>query len=262
MYYVSRLFGGESDRDRRVGVVSIDTQEESIITCNELSKLVLDHKETVLGAAPVFGLGSNVIPIPYQDEQYLTSRQSKLKVFKRINVVTWKDIITRIEWSCMDIMNNVTIRLSDFGHEIADLAVNPYVPLEKKDVCIRFVLDDKVKVNRNSFNAFIGSSTGQPYFILDLHEVTDPVLALDIYHKILDWHHAGDDCYLSNAWLYIDDDYDRLMFYMGLYTKCAEFRYKHLGTPQYRRRSWRVSLYCILKMNKTYRGKIKNVVRK
>lgn len=119
----------------------------------------------------------------FQPKETQTQLQLKTKLLKHVDVLTYKSMITHFRWQCDEISEPVTIRLSDFGTVLADYSLTSVAPANRH--VVTFVFDDKISLGGNNFCLCTDSSLSIGVngigVKLDLHEVTNDLLARQIY---------------------------------------------------------------------------------
>lgn len=146
MLYVSRDFHNDS-----YGVYDTDDGTEELITFTDLAKVTIDDGIDVKGITTqdMSSLGIKSIfldtVIPYQDPQFYTKAQAKLKTLRGIDIHTWKDEITYIGINGHVFPEKLSVRLSDYGKTMhGEMDVMWYGTKQGKSITL--VLDDKLYV--------------------------------------------------------------------------------------------------------------------
>lgn len=176
MLYVSRCVG-----QKKFMVCDTDDGTEEEVTFSKLHgiiKLGIEVKGVEVGTRVVNKTVQTFIKRVevYQDVGNLTAKQVKLKTLGGIEIKTQGDTITNITWRDEQTKRRVRIRLSDYGTKCADYIIRGGQQWHK--VPIILVLDDKIKIRKNTFYGFTHSLA-----FIDLTEVTDVRTAKFVYEE-------------------------------------------------------------------------------
>lgn len=176
--FVSRRIGV-----RDYGVFDTDDGIEQRATTSDLVDAVLFCN------LEIGGVSHTEFPIrPYQPIETKTQLQLKTKLLSFVDITTWDGMLTNITWDSHKIRRPVSIRVSDFGTQIAEFVFsgNDVSGTHK----LTLIFDDKIKpVEPFSLQPLVcpASIKGRDMLglVFDFREVTDDKLACSLYNSIL-----------------------------------------------------------------------------
>lgn len=146
MLYISRYVRRDS-----FGVVDTSDGVEEVVTYDELHHICTDLGIDVCGVelVEVDNLMHLGCVEPYQMNEYVRPNQTKLRMIHKIEVRTYKSIVTNIVWNNNDIVVPVRIKLSDLGRVCGDCVFsgNYHSGVHK----VTLVLDDSVEILDSAF---------------------------------------------------------------------------------------------------------------
>ena len=177
MLYISRYIGLRS-----FGVVDTDDGVEQVATARDIVEATLNSHLVIQGCS------IDEFPTrPWQPQETKTPLQLKTKLLSHVDVVTYKSAVTSIIWKGDKIKLPVTVRVSDFGCDLAEFILrhnNAY--LEHK---ITLVFDDKIrKVVPWSLQPVVSPIPVKKFdrigVIFDFSEVTNLKLLQSLYDSV------------------------------------------------------------------------------
>lgn len=185
MLYISRYVDFA-----QYGVADTDDGVEEICTLADIKDAVLNCGLDVKGVQVKRGTRPGMRDrlhdvFAYQGTPVSNRLQVKTNMLSCVEVITFGEMITSIRWRSNNIVEPVTIRLSDFGTSCGDRIL--YGNIEERTHRVTLVFDDKCRVSPRSLEC--GGLRGHCRVIgelglglrLDLREVTDNEYAEMIY---------------------------------------------------------------------------------
>lgn len=176
MLYISRSF-----HDDTFGVVNTDTGVEAKVSFNDLMDIVLIQHTMVEGVELTYvpAKGFDIINsiTTYQDPQYYSKEQAKLKVLFGVDICTFRNEIVNIVIDGDVVPKNLNIRLSKYG-KLMDGRINIGWHEHKEGQTVTFVLDDNLDVLTEA--PFIGIKGVR----WDVSDVTDESLIRGMYIQL------------------------------------------------------------------------------
>lgn len=182
MLFLSRYYGLD-----KYGVVDTDDGVEEFVDRQMLIKACIIgveiegsdvHRSTVsAGAFMLTGAA------PWQDIKSLTPLQVKTKMILKVDVVTYNGMITNILWEPDEIMEPVTLRLSDFAGIVADRVFFGNAPCAMHKITV--ILDDKLELlERALLKPNLSLGVDGLGIIFDLRDIKSEQLARRAYRQL------------------------------------------------------------------------------
>lgn len=148
MLYISRYIQDNHIGEDCYGVVDTDDGKEEVLTWEELEHDIIRYKLDIKGCKVNKGFaGKGFLEdiIPWQDPQYLTRKQVKLKALAGIDVRVWKDEISYIQLNSEVMQPRYRLRLSEFGKYINGRGtIQPMDSIMRSSCRLVAVLDDSI----------------------------------------------------------------------------------------------------------------------
>lgn len=174
MLYISRFSGGKT------GVMDTDDGKETMITRRELKEalelgVVIEGASTRIvdkdGVRRIVLSGLKV----YQNPTTVSAKQVKTGFLKGVSVTVHADTITSVTWDDGKLVDNVRVRLSEYGTKCAD---NIFAGSTRPGKRIVFVLDDNILIRANTFRRM------NSWVSIDITEVTNNRTAKYVYKSV------------------------------------------------------------------------------
>ena len=175
MLFISRYFGRDA-----YGVVDTDDGVEEIVPYSTLQDACTAYDLDIKGASYSGTKFENYLYrfvndiCPYQPIETVTTLQTKIKMLRHVEVLTYKDMITSICWKPYELSEPVSIRLSDFGHVCTDFFLENN--LNSRTHTVTLVIDDSVIMSEYSLllkREKTRTGIGDFGVVVDVREVTN-----------------------------------------------------------------------------------------
>lgn len=210
MLYVSRYVGGD-----KVGVVDTDDGVEEVLTEEKLWDIVRSLHIQVVGCEKWedSGRGYDYIYV-YQPAETISVQQTKAKAILGVDIKMHNGAIANVHIDWDGIKSPVTLRLSDFGVVCLDhiFAMNDDY---YSDLSVTFVLDDKLKIGKDTFShssafelGFESPRVDDIGIVVDLSEITNDAVAEMVWRSLY-WREALDQYEFDIFCEHVKDKPDR-----------------------------------------------------
>lgn len=122
---------------------------------------------------------------PYQHPAFVRPLQVKMNMLNKVNIKTWRNMITSITWDAERAQEPVAIRLSDFGEICADRILYGNVPSAEHHITL--IIEDSVRFHEYALlgpNISVGLDGLGVMF--DFREVKNESKAFALYNHLID----------------------------------------------------------------------------
>lgn len=171
---------GSADQDEAYGVVDTDDDSETFITWNELTHITDDMHIEIVGFAK-YKSGEIRHAIPYQDPRYCSKQQAKTKTLLGVDIHVWRNEVTAIIIDKAVTVEDVRIRLSDFGSKVSDSLYLDWSIIGETPRRVIIELDDKIKLYGDPTNILFSDA------IWDITDCSDDVFAQIMHDAVYDF---------------------------------------------------------------------------
>lgn len=215
MLYISRYIG-----QTKYGVVDSDDGVETVCTYADLMdyvlKMGLDIKGVVLTTNYSRGKPRQMIKNVnvYQNQDFVTREQAKMKVLGGVDVKTFDNQIVSITISPNGLQNKVELRLSDYGTTCGEYIFSRISGV--RDGKLVIILDDNILLNSKSLKYF--SERG---IIVNTTEVTSRKMVEYVARELA----TGGRWLSITAFDSVIDVPNRMDYYKGVTILCRETNY-------------------------------------
>lgn len=189
MLFISRAIGFND-----WGVIDTDDWSEQRVSQKELVDYINIPGIVIEGVDVHYnielGIFSTDNVVPYQPAETVTMLQSKTNLLRHVDITVCKSSITRIHIRHKEFTGAVSLRLSDFGTECADLVLKGNMPSAHRHT-VTLILDDKIHLNDLSFfllpyqDKLVSVGTKGVGVVFDVREVTREETVRNVYRALL-----------------------------------------------------------------------------
>ena len=182
MLYVSRYIG-----DGHFGVVDTDDDVEQEVSIRDIETAVNGHNLQIAGVRKIPGLSRRYTARPYQNPATVTQLQVKTSTLCGVDVMVYKNLITRVSGKQLKHDGVVRVRLSQFGDTICSQCFYENDSFREGKTIL--VLDNALSYEDCAFQQPVcaGVTYDNQYYgvTFDLHELSDEN-AIFVYRGLLE----------------------------------------------------------------------------
>ena len=182
MLYISRYIGTYN-----FGVVDTDDGVEQEISQSELESAINVSRLDIVGSRRIAGFTNRHTASPWQDPSTLTPIQTKTHMMCGVDVLIYKNMITKVVWRPMSVKGGVVkVRLSQFGNRLTSKCFYDNSAFCEGQTIL--ILDNKLSYDEEAFRQPVGAGVAYDnrYYgvTFDLRELSDSNAIL-VYRGIL-----------------------------------------------------------------------------